>query len=379
MLHTVIIGTGDMAYGLCHLFKNHNYDPKDYTLHVSKPGLSTPYIKSHRNFFHDTGVELINMNEALQYANIVIFAIPSSALKQVINGYYSMLKDKILVDITNSSVPGEDLHSMLDLVPNSRWVKGLNDVGAVDILLDKPSNKKPLTTILCGNNIRAVQTVKKFAQEALGFGFVKIVPHSRYHDISMNQTSMSKDYVHAAYIMIFLFVLTEVYAIMRYNVWKGYEWYHLPLQVTNKAICWTSLTGFAFCMMPGLMARYFDSIHNNKMLDKPQWIRYGLSIRKPLGLLALWFLVLHILISLLLFNSQYYGKFFIDPTVSSKLNKTGEVTFFFGILGAALYTILGVCSLPSIAMQMTNKSWQVRKKVVSSFSYQKNVLSSNFH
>ena len=288
MLHTVIIGTGDMAYGLCHLFRNHNYNSKDYTLHVTKPGLSTDYGRKSHRFFHDTNVQLIGMSEALQYADIVIFATPSSALKQVTNDYYSLLKDKILVDITNSTVPGEDLHSMLDLVPNSRWVKGLNDVGAVDILLDKPSSKKPLTTILCGNNVQAVQAVKKFAQEALGFDFVKIVPHSRYHDISMNQTSMNQEYNHAAYIMIILFVLTEVYAIMRYHVWKGYEWYHLPLQVTNKAICWTSLDTLSLCMIPGLMARYFDSIHNNKMLDKPAWIRYGLSIRKPLCLLAFW-------------------------------------------------------------------------------------------
>jgi hypothetical protein len=44
------------------------------------------------------------------------------------------------------------------------------------------------------------------------------------------------------------------------------------------------------------------------------------AIRKHLGLLSLWFLSIHITISLL-FNLAYYGKFFIDASANmSKLN-----------------------------------------------------------
>jgi hypothetical protein len=96
------------------------------------------------------------------------------------------------------------------------------------------------------------------------------------------------------------------------------------------------------------------------MLDKPNWITSGLRIRKPFGLLALWFLGIHIIMSLLIFNQKYYGKFFIDKTAnSSKLNAIGEFSFFFAILGSGFYFILGICSLPSVGMQMTSRSWQV--------------------
>jgi hypothetical protein len=135
--------------------------------------------------------------------------------------------------------------------------------------------------------------------------------------------------------------------------------------VTNKAICWTALNAFALTMLPGLLARFQDAIYDTKMLDKPKWLIFGLRIRKPLGLLALWFLGIHIFMSLLMFNQKYYGKFFIDPKASSsKLNAIGESSFFFGILGAGFYFILGVCSLPSVGAQMTSRSWQVSESSV---------------
>jgi hypothetical protein len=144
-----------------------------------------------------------------------------------------------------------------------------------------------------------------------------------------------------------------------YNVFKGYDWYHLPLQVTNKAICWTALNGFAITMLPGLFARMSNAIYRDSLRTKPRWMTSFLGMRKYIGLLSLWFLFVHIFMSLLLFSPAYYSKFFVDPEAnSSKLNAIGESSFFFAIIGACLFCILGVCSLPSVANQMTNSQWQ---------------------
>jgi hypothetical protein len=100
------------------------------------------------------------------------------------------------------------------------------------------------------------------------------------------------------------------------------------------------------------MTRLFDALYNSKMLDKPKWIRLGLTIRKPLGLLALWFLGILIIMSLLLFKQKYYGKFFIDPKASSsKLSAIAESFFFFGILRAGFFFILGISMLASFCSQ----------------------------
>ena len=157
-----------------------------------------------------------------------------------------------------------------------------------------------------------------------------------------------------------IFAVSELYAVLRYNVFKGYSWYHLPLQVTNKGICWTALNGFAVSQVPGLCARMYNAFYTESLRNKPQWILWSLGIRKQVGLLSLWFLFVHVLMSLLLFNPAYYGKFFVNPKETpSKMNAIGEASFFFAVLGTGLYAIMGLCSIPSIGSQMTNKQWQL--------------------
>jgi hypothetical protein len=159
---------------------------------------------------------------------------------------------------------------------------------------------------------------------------------------------------HISILLLFLLLL-----LGRYNVHAGYDWSHWPLQVTNKAVCWTALTGFALAQVPGVLARSSNAIHRDSLRDKPKWLLSFLAIRKHLGLLSLWFLGVHIIIGLLLFNPAYYGKFFIDVSANtSKLNAKGENSFFFAILGTALYSILGICSFPSVGSQMTRRQWQ---------------------
>ena len=108
-----------------------------------------------------------------------------------------------------------------------------------------------------------------------------------------------------------------------------------------------------------MLARIRINVRGNlKDLSKP--LVWSLGLRKQLGLLSLWFLALHILMSLLLFNPAYYGKFFLDPTAAnSKLNVIGETSFLFATIGTMFYSILGIASLPSVGANMTSAQWQV--------------------
>ncbi|CAB9526512.1 Metalloreductase STEAP4 [Seminavis robusta] len=353
MLHCAIVGTGDMAYGLAHLYSNNNKFMLN-TLEVTKPGLE---MKEKRTF-HDTGVSLGSFKEAIDRADIVILAIPAEALKGFVANYFQFLRSKILVDVTNSSVRGEDLSSMCRLT-EVEWVKAFNDIGAVDILLNKPYSKTRVATTMCSPHKKALGLVQYFAEESFGMT-VKNVPPERYNDIAMHQNSLGQEWIHAAWVMMILFAICEFYAILRYNVFKGYAWFHLPIQVSNKGICWTALNGFAWAQLPGLVARMFNVSHSDSLSDKPRWLLWSLSIRKHVGILSLWFLFIHILMSLLLLNPAYYGKFYLHPKANtSKMNSIGEASFFFAILGTGFYVILGICSLPSVGSHMTNKQWQL--------------------
>lgn len=342
-----------MAYGLAHLYRNNNSSYAGNDLMVTKPS-ATGEI----SLFHDTGVPLIEFNKALIDADIVVLAIPAKELKKFVIAHFQFLRTKILVDVTNSSVPGEDLHSFLGLV-NVSWVKAFNDIGAVDILLNKPNSKNKIASIMCSSNKTALDIVKSFAEESLGMA-IKVVPFERYEDIALEQNSYGDEWCHAAYVLLFIFAISETYAILRYNVFKGYEWFHLPIQVTNKGVCWTAINGFALTQIPGVLARLSHVIYGNTLRNKSTLLLWGLKIRKQLGILSLWLLFVHTMMSLLIFNEKYYGKFFIDPSAgTSKLNSVGETSFLFAILGTGLYTVMGISSLPSVGSQMTHKQWQL--------------------
>ena len=214
MLHCTIVGTGDMAHGLAHLYSNNN-KAEENRLEVTKPGLD-----NYGNDFHSTGVPLASFQESIARADIVILAIPALALKSFVADHFAMLRNKILVDVTNSEVRGEDLSSLCGLT-EVEWVKAFNDIGAVDILLHKPYSKAKVATTMCSPHRKALDAVQFFAKEAFGMD-VKNIPYNRYHDVAMHQNSMGKEWCHATYVMLFIFAISELYAVLRYNVFKGY-------------------------------------------------------------------------------------------------------------------------------------------------------------
>jgi predicted dinucleotide-binding enzyme len=208
MVYVAIIGTGDFAHGIAHLFMNYNSESSGNVLAVTKPGM-----EKGSGSFHKTGVPLVNFEEALWRADAIILAIPATALKNFVTDHIQHLKEKVLVDATNSTVRGEDLDAMLCMT-NIRWVKAFNDIGAVDVLLNKPHGKNKIASKMCSSHVKALALVKKFGETSLGLD-VKVVPYERYADIVMHQNSLGEEWMKATLVMVTILVLTEIYAVVR--------------------------------------------------------------------------------------------------------------------------------------------------------------------
>jgi predicted dinucleotide-binding enzyme len=213
MVYVAIIGTGDFAHGIAHLFRNYNSESSGNVLAVTKPGLEKGKSSGSLGSFHKTGAPLVDFEEALWRADAIILAIPAAALKAFVTDNIQHLKDKILIDATNSTVRGEDLDAMLCMT-NIRWVKAFNDIGAVDVLLNKPYGKNKIASKMCSSHVKSLAVVKKFGETSLGLD-VKVIPYGRYADIVMHQNSLGEEWMKAALIMVIILVLTEIYAIMR--------------------------------------------------------------------------------------------------------------------------------------------------------------------
>ena len=249
-MRIVIVGTGDLAYGLASFYRNNNGFDSGNTLQVTKPNLNP---KMEGTPLHNTDVPIANFDESIKAADVIILAIPAAALQIFVPEHYSRIKNKILVDPTNSRKNGEDLRALLD-VTDVRWVKAFNDVAALEGMVSKASDKTKVPAKMCSPSHESLEVVKSFAEKSLGFD-VKVVPYERYADIANSQNSLGTEWVIASVYQFVFFVIFQIYNIFRHHVNKGYEWYNFPLFVTNKALAWVVLHGFASAMIPGRLSR----------------------------------------------------------------------------------------------------------------------------
>lgn len=157
------IGAGNVASSLGNLFANSG--------HTVKYGTQNPNDGQ------------LSISEACIFGEVVCFAIPYSAMENVLIINKESLKGKIVVDITNAIniedwsplFLGEDSggEQTARLLPESKVVKAFNTIFA-DIM--KPEKQQfdgqKLTAFIASDDTEAALTIKKLADEAGFSGFV---------------------------------------------------------------------------------------------------------------------------------------------------------------------------------------------------------------
>ncbi len=134
-----------------------------------------------------------------------------------------------------------------------------------------------------------------------------------------------------------------VYAIGRYNVFKGVEWIHLPLYVVNKSL---ALAGVVFISMSYLVGKLFDPY--------PSDSRRRRAMAKFFGLTGFAMISMHIFMGFIMLSPAYYEKLFHE---SGKMNLTGELTFLFGVLAVGCLFFPAVTTLPNMYEALGGQRW----------------------
>ncbi len=101
--------------------------------------------------------------------------------------------------------------------------------------------------------------------------------------------------------------LTFAYALCRYVVFGDVAWVNVPLYVSNKAISWSGVIFFGM----SLLAR-----------EKTRRQAYGTVAAAAIGA--------HLVMSLMVLNPNYFGKFY-GP--GGRLNGVGELSMLAGVVG----------------------------------------------
>jgi len=130
--------------------------------------------------------------------------------------------------------------------------------------------------------------------------------------------------------IIAVLVASLVYAVLRYNIFKGVSFEHLPLYVLNKVFSLAGLGLIAMACLGSERAR-----------------------RRELGYLGLVLVMLHFLISIVILTPEYFGKFFIK---SGKMTWQTELSMLAGILGMLFLLWLFVASLKDVIQLPAQRS-----------------------
>jgi hypothetical protein len=120
-------------------------------------------------------------------------------------------------------------------------------------------------------------------------------------------------------------LLSIGYAILRYHIVGPVAWIDFPFFILNKGLC---LAAFVLLTMNFALGPL-----NNLGISVPQgW----LNARKAMGMTGFLLVMLHALMSFLLFSPAVYGKFFTDDgtlTLTAGLSMLGGVTAFVVLWG----------------------------------------------
>lgn len=148
----------------------------------------------------------------------------------------------------------------------------------------------------------------------------------------MNQSSMAKKYFFVT------LTLSLAYAFIRYFLFKEVSHTKIPLWITNKA---TSMAATILIVTSLLWSP-----------DKP---------RKTIGLLGLFIGFLHSIMSLVMLNPSYYGKFYQESNI---LTLPGEISMLAGVLTLGLLIIAAYHSFPSLANKKKSDLSLINKYVM---------------
>jgi NADPH-dependent F420 reductase len=178
-LNIGIIGAGDVAATL-----GKSWARKGHKIMFGVRNTQSPKVTSLLKISNEN-LKISTVSDALSFADIIILAVPWSAVKEIISSSVD-LTGKILVDPTNpltSDMKGMVTESFTSaaeeiakLAPKSKVVKAFNTVG-IKVLNNMIYGTTKADIFICGSDLKSRNAVKKLATD-LGFQVVDVGPLS---------------------------------------------------------------------------------------------------------------------------------------------------------------------------------------------------------
>lgn len=122
-----------------------------------------------------------------------------------------------------------------------------------------------------------------------------------------------------------IFIFYFIYAIVRYNVFKGVPYSEIPMYILNKAVSWTALSLISLSYLLSTLNKLNVKISVETLAE-----------RKFFGVGGFFLAAIHVLISIIYLNPTFYSKFYSENGV---LNTLTQLSLLFGIVTFVLLSI----------------------------------------
>ena len=148
--------------------------------------------------------------------------------------------------------------------------------------------------------------------------------------------------------LISVLVISIFYSVLRYNVFKGVLFDHFPVYILNKVI---SFSGLVFIAL-------------SYVFSKSRWLRFddstlNVQFSKYMGLLGFSLSAIHVFLSLMILNAEYYPKLF----KGGMLNFKGELSMLMGVGCFFCFAVPAITTIPVMQDAMGISKWQQSQRI----------------
>ncbi|XP_012693013.2 metalloreductase STEAP4-like [Clupea harengus] len=328
------------------------------------------------------GSKVMIHTEAARTAQVIFIAVQRDHY-EFLTSLTPALEGKVLVDISNNlkrgQFPQSNAEYLSSLVPGASVVKGFNTVSAW--ALQSGALDASRQVLLCGDDPQAKQAVVNIAH-SLGLttqdrgslraaGEVEDIPLQLFPNWTLPlwiTTGLT------AFFFFYLLIRDVIYA---YVEKKQDISYRITITLANKVFPIVALVMLALCYLPGALAAILQLHWGTKYRRFPDWLDRWMLCRKQLGLLALFFAVLHVLytfVTAIRYNVMHTR----DTEVIAQIAENRTVPFdsaeawasdaflCLGVLGLGTFLLLGITSLPSVSSSL---NWREFRFIQSKLGY----------
>ncbi|KAJ0066100.1 hypothetical protein NL108_001351 [Boleophthalmus pectinirostris] len=328
------------------------------------------------------GAQVMNHAAAAQSARIIFLCIHREHYS-FLQTLAPQLSGKVLVDVSNN--PEKDMFPEANavylqrLLPEASVVKALNTLSAWG-LQNGPSDANR-QTFICGDSAEAKQAVSEVCTR-LGLWVVDRGGVGASQELEDFPLQLFPEWRLPLSIAVGLSAVFFIYLLIRDIIYSYVEdgkdtSFRIMVSLANKVFPIVSLIMLSLCYLPGVMAALLQLHRGTKYRRFPDWLDRWMLCRKQMGLVALGLASLHVLYTLII-GFRYYVRYRVGAGIISQVlkNQTTEFSnilawrtdsyYSVGILGFALFIVLGITSLPSVSNTL---SWREFSFIQSKLGY----------